>query len=373
MGKSAKRRLLFVGAWTFFVLYFAIDIQINLRARGVLTPFWQPLYYNLIYFYLWIPLSVLIIRLVRGFGRTKAKRWGLFLVQLPLSLFFAFCHNVIQFYLNSFLIQALHLNISAVFRDQNFRIFSLRNFTQNIGIYWIVVGIVTLVDYYRLYRENELRSARLEIQLIQTQLQVLKMQIHPHFLFNTINSILALMHDDLAAAERMAIQLSDFLRYTLENIDRQEVLLQEEIEFVRRYLDIEKVRLQDRLNVTLDVDPETLTASVPNLMLQPVVENSIRHGIAPYSRKGHIHIACRAAGKNLWIQVSDDGPGFPSGTPSGLRKGVGLVNIEKRLENLYGQRGFQFTFGNDPQGGAQVEIVIPLLRRPADNAKAEIG
>jgi len=364
-----KKRLFLVGVWTFFVLYFSIDFTINLRARGVPVPFWQPLYYNFIYFYLWIPLSVIIIWLVRWLGRKKIKLWGALVVQLPLSVLFAFLHNVVQFYLNGLLIQVLHLNIATIFREENFEMFSLRSFAQNIWIYWIVVGVVTLIDYYRLYRENELRSARLEIQLIQAQLQVLKMQIHPHFLFNTINSVLALMHDDPAGAERMAIQLSDFLRYTLDNIDRQEVILKEELDFVQRYLDIEKVRLQDRLTVTMDVDPDTLTARVPNLMLQPLVENSVRHGIVPYSRRGHIHISCHSSDKNLRIQVHDDGPGFPSASQSALRKGVGLTNIEKRLETLYDKQAFTFSYRNHPQGGALVEIVIPLRRRSLEDNK----
>jgi two-component system LytT family sensor kinase len=370
MKEIVKKRLFFVGVWTFFVIYFSIDFTINLRARGVVVSFWQPLYYNFIYFYLWIPLSIFIIGLVRWLGRRNIKRWGALLVQLPLSALLAFLHNVVQFYLNSFLIQVLHLNISTIFRDENFGMFSLRYFAQNIWIYWVVVGVVTLIDYYRLYRENELKSARLEIQLIQTQLQVLKMQIHPHFLFNTINSILALMHDDPAGAERMAIQLSDFLRYTLDNIDRQEVILKEELDFVQRYLDIEKVRLQDRLTVTMEVDPDTLTARVPNLMLQPLVENSVRHGIVPYSRRGHIHIGCRSSGKNLRIQVHDDGPGFPAASPSALRKGVGLTNIEKRLETLYDKQDFMFSYRNHPQGGALVEIVIPLRRPSSENHTA---
>jgi signal transduction histidine kinase len=359
-----KKRLFLVGVWTFFVLYFSIDFTINLRARGVLVPFWQPLYYNFVYFYLWIPLSVFIIKLIRWLGRKNVKRWGGLVVNLPLSVLVAFLHNIVQFYLNGFLIRTLRLNISPIFRDESFGMFSLRYFAQNIWIYWIVVGVVTLIDYHRLYREKELRSARLEIQLVQTQIKVLKMQIHPHFLFNTINSVLALMHDDLAGAERMAIQLSDFLRYTLDNIDRQEVILKEELDFVQRYLDIEKVRLQDRLTVTIDVDPEILTARVPSLMLQPLVENSVRHGIVPYSRKGHIHIICQSAGKSLKIQVHDDGPGFPpAASQSELRRGVGLTNIEKRLETLYDEGTFLFSYGNHPQGGALVEIVIPLRRR----------
>jgi two-component system LytT family sensor kinase len=372
VNENVKKRLFYLGAWTFLVLYYSIDFQINLRARGVLIPLWQPLYYNFVYFYLWALLSTFIIKWVRWLKARNVKILVTLLVQLPSSLILAFFHNVAQFYLNILTINIFNFNISPIFRDENFRIFSLRYFTQNVWIYWIVVGVIYLIDYYRLSRENELRSARLEVQLVQSQLHVLKMQIHPHFLFNTITSIVALMHDDAVAAERMAIKLSDFLRYTLESINRQEVLLKDEIEFVRGYLDIEKVRLQDRLNVTVDVDPDTLPAYVPNLMLQPLVENSVRHGIIPFSKKGHISLSCKSMGKNLWIQVRDDGPGFPLTTPSNKKKGGGLANIEKRLKTLYDKQGFKFTYANHPGGGAVVEIIIPLMKKKADETKFDL-
>jgi two-component system LytT family sensor kinase len=368
--ENVKKRLAVVGVWMFFVLYFSIDSLINLRARGVLTPFWQLFYSNFIYFYLWALLSIPIIRVARWLSRKSPKRVMMLLVQLPLGVLFSFFHSVVQFYLNNLIIYVFHPNLSAIFRDENFQIFSLRYFTQNIPMYWIIIGIISLIDYYRLYRENELRSARLELQLLQSQLQIFKMQIHPHFLFNTINSILALMHDDVAGAERMAIQLSGFLRYTLDSIDRQEVLLKEELEFVQRYLDIEKVRLQERLTVTIDVDPDTLLAFVPNFLLQPLVENSVRHGIFPYSRKGHIYIGCKSTGKQLWIQVRDDGPGISPGDPSALKKGVGLTNLEKRLQTLYDKGGYKFTYGNHPEGGAIVDIVIPLHKSQRRDTKS---
>ncbi len=371
--EGVKKRFISVGIWTFFIFYFSMDYQINLRARGVLMPIWQPLYYNLVYFCIWALLSVLIIRLARWLSGKSPNRLLTLLVHLPLCLVFAFVLSIVQFSLNSLAIRLFGLELSTVFRDESFRIFSLRYFTQNIWIYAIIVGVISLIDYYRLYRENELRSARLEVQLAQSQLQALKMQIQPHFLFNTINSILALMPDDIEAAEKMALQLSDFLRYTLDNIDRQEVLLKEEIDFVQRYLDIEKVRLQDRLTVTVNIDPETLLARVPSLMLQPIVENSIRHGIVPYSRKGRIDIGSKIQNSSLWIQVRDDGPGFPAAGLADVEKGVGLSNIETRLKTLYEKPGYRLTCSNHPEGGAVVDIVIPLVKSAADGARSDLS
>jgi two-component system, LytTR family, sensor kinase len=187
------------------------------------------------------------------------------------------------------------------------------------------------------------------------------MQLHPHFLFNTLHSISALLKKDTDAARRMITRLGDFLRLTLENSGDQEVTLQQEMDFLRCYLEIERIRFQDRLVTRVAVEPQVLDAKVPNLILQPIVENAIRHGISPRSTPGLIEIEAKPRNGALRIQVRDNGPGLPEHRSSDtlFRKGLGLANTETRLERLYGTAHL-FDLTNDPDGGLVVTLEIPF-------------
>ena len=224
----------------------------------------------------------------------------------------------------------------------------------------LIVLLVSAFSYYRRYQEGELRASQLEALLSQSQLQALKMQLHPHFLFNTLHSISSLMHRDIEAADKMIARLGDFLRLTLENSGTQEVTLQEELEFLRCYLEIEHIRFQDRLTTHMDIAPQALVTHVPNLILQPIVENAIRHGIAPRSTPGRIEIRAERNNGTLRIQVRDNGPGLP-GNPNAdnlYKEGLGLANTRARLEQLYGA-AHRFDLANDPDGGLVVTLEIP--------------
>jgi two-component system, LytTR family, sensor kinase len=187
----------------------------------------------------------------------------------------------------------------------------------------------------------------------------LKMQLHPHFLFNTLNSISALLHQDPGLADRMIARLGDFLRLTLDNSGSQEVTLQRELEFLKCYLEIERVRFQDRLTVSYDVAPETLDAMVPNLVWQPIVENAIRHAIAPRAGSGRIEVRAQRIGSKLQLQVKDDGPGLSSKQGSNGSKGVGLANTRERLRQLYGDEQ-RFELGSGSDRGLVVTLEIPF-------------
>src|SRR4029079_2186861 len=168
-------------------------------------------------------------------------------------------------------------------------------------------------------------------------LQALKMQLHPHFLFNTLNSISALLDEDVDAADQMLARLGDLLRMTLENSGAQEITLQEELEFLRCYLEIEQVRFNDRLTVDMKIEPATLDAQVPNLILQPIVENAIKHGIVSRIAPGRIEISAIRYGGSLKLQVRDNGPGLHPGEASSgrVKEGLGLANTRARLEQRY--------------------------------------
>jgi signal transduction histidine kinase len=237
--------------------------------------------------------------------------------------------------------------------------------------YWAMVGVFHALKYHRQYQERELRAAQLETRLAQAQLQLLRMQLHPHFLFNTLNAISALIHRDTELADRMLARLGDLLRLTLEHQGAHEVTLQQELEFIRAYLDIEQVRFGPRLSVRLQIDAKAFAARVPYLVLQPLVENAIRHGIAPLSHGGCVAIRARLAGEALRLEVEDSGPGLAE-RPNGKSRGIGLGNTQARLERLYGT-GHRFELGRGELGGLLVTIEFPFAGDPVSPPDALLG
>jgi sensor histidine kinase YesM len=223
----------------------------------------------------------------------------------------------------------------------------------------VIFGISQAVDYYRKYRERELRASQLQAQLAQTQLQVLKMQLHPHFLFNTLNAISALIHQDIEVADRMIARLGELLRATLENANLQEVPLRQELDFIQPYLEIEQARLGPRLHVRFAVDAGAMDSLVPNMLLQPLVENAIRHGIAPRAEPGTIEISAQRENGTLRLKVRDDGPGIDPAASGKRQRGLGLANTRARLQQLYGP-AHSLELGNGPQGGLEVMVTIPF-------------
>jgi len=234
----------------------------------------------------------------------------------------------------------------------------------NIFKYWIVVLGCLGWYYYQAYRERERQAGALATELVQARLQALRMQINPHFLFNTLNTISALIHENPGAADRMIVRLSELLRRTLDRGEVQEVPLREEIEFLRSYLEIEQMRFPDRLTVTFEIDPAATELFVPHLILQPLVENALRHGIMPREEAGRIAISARVVdGKNLEIKVHDNGNGLSPGKGKPEREGIGLNNVRSRLAQLYGDTQ-RFVIGNAPGGGFEARIILPCCRQP---------
>ncbi|MEW6733165.1 MAG: histidine kinase [Acidobacteriota bacterium] len=236
----------------------------------------------------------------------------------------------------------------------------------NFLTYWGVIGVCHALCYYQKMRERELRASQLAGQLAQAQLQALKMQLQPHFLFNTLHTITMLNLKDSKAANRMLIRLSDLLRLTLENTGVQEVSLRQELDFLQQYLEIEQTRFQDRLSVRMDVDPKALDARVPNLILQPIVENALRHGLAQQETDGLIEI--NIARQNGWLQlrVHDNGLGISEDALEKINLGIGLRNTQERLEQLYGVE-HRFEMKNANSGGLEVTITIPFHERESGN------
>ena len=233
--------------------------------------------------------------------------------------------------------------------------------------YWTIVGLSHAVLYYRESEDRALRTSQLETRLVEAQLKTLQQQLHPHFLFNTLHAISALMHRDVEAADRTLIRLSDLLRLTLEHIGQQEIPLEAELDFLAKYLQIEQTRFADRLVVRFDVQPETLETLVPNLILQPLVENAIKHGVSKRSGPGHIDISARRDGDKLRMEVRDDGVGLSEDALTALQKGIGVSTTRARLQHLFGA-DYRFEFHRQASGLAVV-IAIPWLTEPRSRAE----
>ncbi|HET9983207.1 MAG TPA: histidine kinase [Longimicrobiales bacterium] len=256
---------------------------------------------------------------------------------------------------------------------QNLRRLLTIYFVLNVVFYWGIAGIYYAFDYYRRFRERErtaaqleLKASRLEAGLATANLQALRMQLNPHFLFNTLNSISVLaLKGEKQKVARMLARLSELLRIALDNA-APEVPLRQELEFLERYLEIEQLRFHDRLDVALDIPEPLLDAEVPSLILQPLVENAIAHGLARTPGPGRVEVRATSDGAALRLLVRDTGPGFSTGARA-EGGGIGLENTRKRLEQLYGgQQSLQTA--NAPEGGALVTVRIPL--RLAESAHA---
>jgi signal transduction histidine kinase len=230
-------------------------------------------------------------------------------------------------------------------------------------LYWAILGAAVARDSHRKYREREMRARELETQLSLARLQALKMQIQPHFLFNALNTVAMLVRNgESSQAVQMVAGLGELLRSSLGEISEQEVPLAAELGFVRRYLSIEEFRFPDRLRVEVDVPEELLQAEVPNLILQPLVENAIRHGVAKSSSSGLIRIAARRQDGWLELSVEDDGPGLPASWQPDAGCGIGLKNVRSRMEQLYGSRQ-EFVIQNVEPKGAAARLRIPFHRQ----------
>jgi LytS/YehU family sensor histidine kinase len=243
-------------------------------------------------------------------------------------------------------------------------------FHVTLVIYWAIVLAHLSWGYYQRGRERELQASALATELVRTRLEVLRMQLNPHFLFNTLHTISALIHENPEDADRIVARLSELLRVSLEQSDTQEVPLRQELSFLERYLQIEQTRFQDRLAVEMEVEPGLDHVLVPSLILQPLVENAIRHGIEPREDTGRVKIAARRLDGMLELKVSDNGPGLPESEIAPNREGVGLSNTRSRLSHLYGAN-HRFDLTPASGGGLEARLLIPF-RTEAGECKSKV-
>ncbi len=247
--------------------------------------------------------------------------------------------------------------LSGAFWETAFTSFYGRNII-DMAYYWVVLGVGYSLEIYHRYKNEELKTVQLEARLVETELKALREQLQPHFLFNTLNTIAVLVREGQNdAAVRLIAQLSSLLRMSLDPARVHEVTLRQEMDFLERYIEIQKARFSDRLNVGIAIDADAMDARIPNLLLQPLVENAIVHGIAAKSGPGHVNVSGRVEGGKLHLEVRDDGPGLGDGAHR-AKEGIGVSNTRERIAKIYGGHG-QLSLRSEPGRGVSVQIVIP--------------
>src|SRR5437588_8040188 len=321
------------GVWTVLAFVFTCQLYYTYRLSERPMTWRDAASSQFIYPYIWAVGTIIVLAFANRFPLEGHARWRNALLHLFFATLFVFAVS-----------GAFHVIYHFLFVNSAEKPYSLRmtlqwivfNSSENYGIYGLLLLLNQVFRYYRRFREGELRASQLETQLTQAQLQALKMQLQPHFLFNTLHSISALIRRDPETADSMIARLGDFLRLTLENSGAQEVSLRKELEFLQCYLEIERVRFQDRLTTRLDIEPRALDTPVPNLILQPIVENALRHGVAQRSSPGHVEISAERENAPLRIEVKDNGPGLSAITKSNgkFREGLGLTNTAARHATL---------------------------------------
>ena len=331
--------------WTALAVFLAASSSLAYLAVGN-PPRWSlTLRMALAETYVWAVIAPPVVALARRFPFTRAT--------LPVSLPI---HTVAAVVVSLFKIVIDQKIKQTLFGFRGYLLIS--SLAPSLLFYCAIVAAAHGAAYYRTSKERELRAAQLEARLAQSRLQVLQMQLHPHFLFNTLHTISELVHEDPETADAMIAGLSDLLREALASGHAREVPLARELDLLEHYLDIQRVRFGDRLRVGVEVEPGLADVLVPHLVLQPIVENALRHGITP-GAAGTVSISAKADDEMLRLRVEDDGRGFEA---SGDGEGVGLRNTRERLQTLYGDRA-GLRIAAAPAGGTIVEMLIPARRQ----------
>lgn len=337
--------------WTAIGLSFASQFYLSSTLSGRPITWTEAVSYALADWYVWAVLSLVPLTLSRRFPIEKL-RWSNnvlvhLIASLSVALAYAFLRALVAQAQNFALGEPIPFHEAAqplLFKTYHF----------NLIVYWVILAIAHAANYYRKYHERERTALDLERRLSDARLQALQMQLNPHFLFNAMHSISALMHRDVDAADSMLARLSELLRLTLKSDGSQTIPLSQELQILQAYLDIERIRFGDRLTIDLEIDPATTQIQVPSLILQPVVENALRHGIAPHARPGQLTITSSATADTLTLTVTDNGGGLPET----IKEGIGISNTRTRLEELYANHQ-TFTLQNTTPTGTRAQITLP--------------
>ncbi len=339
-------------AWSVNGLLFSSQLWLGMKESPTTPPWYRTLYWGFGYCYLYAAITPLILRLARKFtfeGKFLLRNIS---IHILVSLVVAYVIRVLSDIIRILLVwQRSEVNWKEVLTYAYFY------FDYGLLMYWFIVLVNHTLQSYRKSREGELQTSRLQTQLAEAQLDALKTQLHPHFLFNTLNAISVLIQKSPESAQKMLTLLSDLLRITLDHTGVQEVPLKDELDFLERYIQIQQVRFGDRLEVKMEIDSNALNAKVPNLVLQPLVENAIEHGVAKRAGVGLVRVAAKRTDSRVRLEIQDNGAGVQVG--NGKKEGVGLSNTRARLIQLYGEHQ-QFELTSLAGKGTIARIEIPF-------------
>jgi hypothetical protein len=357
--RNSPRWLWIAAIWSGIGLFDASQTVFVMRAEGM-HHYWVRLFFTLLLAWMpWMLATPLVLRLGHRYPLTEWRRISTWAAHLGacagIGLTYAAWVALWESWLNPWALSP---------GPDPFPHLWLNKFRGGLLSHLILYGVILLVGRLLESREKLARqqteTARLNEQLSKAQLNALRRQIEPHFLFNTLNAIAGLVREGRNdAAVSMIAGLSDFLRRVVADSDRQQVPLGEELEFTQKYLDIQKVRFAERLQFSVDCPAELLSAQIPSLILQPMVENAIKHGIAKRAHGGAIRIAAARSNGTLTLSVYNDGPSLPAAgatSPSG----IGILNVRTRLQSLYGD-GFDLSLHNQKPGGVEASVSVPFV------------
>lgn len=348
------RGLGLLALWSLVGLAFASQLYLSNSLLGRPITWGEAISAPLEDWYVYGVLSLPVVWLTRRYPPELGSRWRAAAIHLGAALVFSLTYVVLRALVGE--VDSWIVGESATF-GEIFEPLLARTFPFNLLIYGVIVAATHALAYYRKYHERTVQALELEKHLTEARLQALLHQLKPHFLFNTLNGIASLMHTDVEAADRMLVRLSELLRITMSQTGAPKTTLRDEVSFLERYLDIERIRFRNRLVVDIAVEDDAIDALVPSLILQPIVENAVRHGIEPQSRTGRIELRGRREAGELVLTVSDNGAGIPAEGPA--RVGIGLANTRARLAELYGERQ-HFDLVNRPEGGLCVRMAFPF-------------
>lgn len=337
--------------WTLIGLSFASQFYLSSARSGNPISWAEALSYAMADWYVWALLSFIPLQLSKRFPLERIRWSNNLLIHLTASLATALLYAFLRAAIAQAQIWSIgdYASFAEVVQPLLFKTYHF-----NLIVYCVIAAIAHAIRYYQKFNQHERAAIDLERRLTEARLLALQNQLNPHFLFNAMHSISALMHQDVDAADSMLARLSELLRLTLKNDKSQTIPLADELQMLERYLDIERIRFGDRLTTEFQIDPAALPLHVPCLILQPLVENALKHGIAPYARPGKVTISATLADDQLTLQVTDNGGGL---SPD-RREGIGLTNTQTRLAELYGEQQ-TFTIAPHPNSGTQVTITLP--------------
>ena len=349
-----------IAAWALLGVIYAGPIYFETLSEKMGHSAWRIFSWGILTWLAWAPLTPAMAWLARRFPLSDGEWKRSLLVHLPAFFLISAIHSAMATAITLTVKPFDQMGTSPATFWPRFLGRLQGSFGSDLLVYAMVIGLCYAFDYYRKYREREFVTNRLEAQLARAQLDSLRMQLHPHFLFNTLNGIVGLVRDHKNdAAVSMLVGLSDLLRHTLEHSAKQEVELREELNFIKLYLSIQEMRFSDRFRIELDIDPASMKALVPNLILQPLTENAIRHGISRSADAGLLGIKSAVEDGRLRLTVYDNGAGLPNDWQLKGSAGIGLANTAARLQQLYDD-DHQFDIRNRDGGGVEAVIVMPL-------------